>query len=228
MNDSFSRKFEWNVTSNKKIIIFLEFSKKDVKNEIENFGINLKMKNPAYLAKRGFILTRTGLKINYKFVFDMSSFPFKKISNDIISLTGMLRGEDPVSAMLKLVQSIKYKIPPKYYKGKYIMEFFPPLTCMYENYGDCDTKSVLLANIIRGASYKKERMAVIILKGFGIFHAILAIERPPLPGMLSFYIDRIGPFIPLETTDRGWMPGFTNRQVVQCLQKGQFRFVKLF
>ena len=227
-NKKFIREFIWDITEDKTIITQLSLSEVDIRTEMDNFGVNLKIKHPSYIRKRGFIQTRKGLHINYKTVFDNSSANFNELSPVVTFSADIKNNEDPSICFLKFVQNIRYKVPPKFFQGKYIMEFFPPLNCLYRNYGDCDTKAILLASLLEGASFRKERMVIIVLKGFGIFHAILAIERIPLPGMLSFYIDRMGPFIPMETTIKGWMPGFTNRQVNLCLQNGQFRFVKLF
>ena len=225
---SIIREFRWDISENKTIITQLNLSAKDIKTEMNNFGVSLKIKHPSYIAKKGFMMTREGLTINYKTVF-RNSIPFFKQLPAVVTYSADLeKNEDPATCFLKFAQNIRYKIPPKFLKGKYIMEFLPPLNCLYRNYGDCDTKSVLLANLLQGASYKEEKMAVIVLKGFGIFHAILAIKRIPLPGMLSFYIDRTGPFIPMETIGTGWMPGFSNNRVLLCLQNSQFRFVKLF
>jgi len=224
----YTKQFRWDISEDKTIITRLNLPVKDVKKEMDDFGVNLKYRNPSYLSKRGFILSREGLLIDYRSVFRKSAGFFRKLSQDVIFSADLNKNEDPVICFLKFVQTLIYRIPPKFYNGKFIMEFLPPLNCLYMNYGDCDTKSVLLADFLEGASFKKEKMVVIVLKGYGILHAILAIERIPLPGMLSFYIDRMGPFIPLETTNRGWMPGFSNKQVIQCLRNGQFSFVKLF
>lgn len=225
---SYIRKFRWDITENKTIITHLSLPEDEIRTEMDNFGVNLKIKHPAYIKKRGFMKTREGLNINYKTVFHNSIPFFKKLPAVVKYSADIKKNEDPATCFLKFVQNIRYKIPPKFFRGKYIMEFLPPLNCLYNNYGDCDTKSVLLANLLQGASPKGEKMVVIVLKGFGIFHAILAIKRIPLPGMLSFYIDRSGPFIPMETTGTGWMPGFSNNRVLLCLQNGKFRFVKLF
>lgn len=223
-----SRKFVWDLRPDRTIITELELPLKEIKKEMKNFGINLKIKHPSYISKQGFFRTKEGLVLNYKSIFENSIPIFKKISPYITYSAGLNGGKDPIVCFLKFVQAIKYKIPPKFMNGKYIMEFLPPLNCLFLKYGDCDSKSVLLAELLEGDSYKKEKMAIVILRGFGIFHAILAIERTPMPGMLSFYINREGPYIPIETTDKGWMPGFSNKQVLLCLQNGKFRFVKLF
>lgn len=223
-----SRNFRWDISRSKTIITELELPLKGIKEEMNNFGVNLKMKNPSYFHNRGFLISRRELLINYGMVFRNSVKWFRDISGDLLYSAGIKKSTDPLVSMLKFVQAIKYKIPPKFMNGKFIMEFLPPLNCLIRQYGDCDTKSILLANLLAGTSFRNEKMAVIILKGFGIFHAILAVERKPLPGMLYFYIDRMGPFIPLETTDKGWMPGFSNKQVILCLQNGRFQFIKLF
>ncbi len=223
-----TRKYVWDLKPDRTIITELFLPLNEVKQEMKNFGVNLRIKHPSYISKQGFYQTKDGLSLNYKSIFRNSIPIFKKISPFIAYSAGIKEKEDPIICFLKFVQAIKYKVPPKFFNGKYIMEFLPPLNCLFLKYGDCDTKSVLLAELLEGHSYRKEKMAIVILRGFGIFHAILAIERTPMPGMLSFYINREGPYIPIETTDKGWMPGFSNNQVLLCLQNGNFRFVKLF
>lgn len=220
--------YEWEFIKNIKIVTRLKIPSGSMQKDIRTFGISLKMDNPSYLAKRGFIRTREGLRINYKQIFLRSSESFPPLSKDLLDSAHIKKNIDPILHFLKFVQHLKYKIPPKYYRGKYIREFFTPLICLYKKYGDCDTKSILLASFLKGSFYKKEEMGLVVLRGFGIFHAILAVKRKPLPGMLSFFIDNNGPFIPLETTRTGWMPGFSDKRVIFCLEKGKFRFDKLF
>ena len=132
----FIREFRWDISENKTIITQLSLSESDIRTEMDNFGVNLKIKHPAYIRKRGFIQTRKGLHINYKTVFDNSSANFKELSPVVTFSADIKDNEDPSICFLKFVQNIRYKVPPKFFKGKYIMEFFPPLNCLYRNYGD--------------------------------------------------------------------------------------------
>ena len=134
---------------------------------------------------------------------------------------------DYLSEFLFFVQQISNKLPPKIFQGRYTREFFPPLQCLYEKYGDCDTKSVLLAEFLVNFSDSKEKLILMIVKGYGIFHAVLLVKKKPLPGMFSISIANKGIYIPLEATARNWSPGFIDQRVIDCLKAGFFRLEQL-
>ena len=141
--------------------------------------------------------------------------------------------QDPLKPMLSFVQHIPYKLPPNQYKGRFINSFFIPLVVLYEQYGDCDSKSLLLAEFlctVPGAKENgkwKEKTGMILIRGNGLAHAVLAVKRTPLPGMTSLHDMKRGYYILVETTRPGWTPGFISRRVTETIKAGYFRFVQL-
>ena len=165
--------------------------------------------------------------VDYQEIFTRNIKNFSQLSGSLKNSAELTGNADPLLEFLNFVQHITYKEPPKFWQGKYIREFFPPLQCLYEKYGDCDTKCVLLADFLATYPDSKERLAIIIIKGYGIFHTLLAVKRKPLIGMVSLNILGKGIYIPLETTARGWLPGFIGFQSKNCLLKGLLRFETL-
>ncbi|MFC1859928.1 hypothetical protein ACFL9U_18140, partial [Thermodesulfobacteriota bacterium] len=53
-----------------------------------------------------------------------------------------------VILMARFVQHLKYQIPPEP-GDKQIFGFWPPITCLTEKAGDCDSKSTLFAAIFQ-------------------------------------------------------------------------------
>ncbi|MEN8153755.1 MAG: hypothetical protein ABFR75_07000 [Acidobacteriota bacterium] len=217
------RIYKWKNMGNKIISTRFFIRSDNLKNDDKNFGISKKMKHPSYLKKRGFKKIGENIIIDYKEIFKRSLKYFFSHSRRLLKSLKYSDSKDPLNDFLRFVQYIKYKIPPKYIKGKYTGEFFTPLQSLYYGYGDCDTKSILLADLLSGIR-SKEKLGIVIMRGYGIFHAILVIKRNPLPGMKALFFPGKGYFIPLETTIKNWMPGFLDKRAVNCLKSGYYRF----
>lgn len=218
--------FTWMNMKKEEIVSLLKISKKALHSETRNFGIstNIKMRHPRYLKKQGFkMLTGTPV-VDYHEVYTRNVKYFKEIAADVRNSAKIAPGKDPLGDFLRFTQQIQYKIPPKIYNGRYIREFFPPLLCLEKKMGDCDTKSILLANLLGALEGGREKFGILILKGYGIFHSILAIKRKPMPGTLKLYFHGRGFFMPLEVSGGAWNPGFVDRNTFNCLKAGLFRF----
>lgn len=229
------RTFNWQNKKKEKRQTTLKIPKKALKEEIKNFGIVKNMYHPKYLKKQGFKRLGEQFVVDYKEVYQRNLKHFEELTTDLIESTKLEIDQDPLLDLLFFTQQIEYKIPPKILNGKYIREFYPPLQCLEKKTGDCDSKSVLLAEFI-GTLEKKQSsttaaegvtLAVLVLKGYGIFHAILAIKRKPLPGTLKLFFHGKGYFMPLEASGPGWMPGFVGKNTFNCLKAGLFRFEAL-
>ena len=194
---------------------------------MRNFGIVFDIVHPLYIKKQGFRKIGNLYMVNYKKVYERNLKNLEKISVQLSNSAGIKKNMDPLKDFLKFTQQIHYKKPPKYFKGKFICEFFTPLHCLYEKYGDCDTKSILLAGCLGALPGSKEKFILLILKGYGVFHAILAVKRKPLPGMVKLFYHNKGYYIPLETTAPGWLPGFVGRHTINSLKAGLFIYEDL-
>jgi hypothetical protein len=218
------RTFTWINIKKATLKTILKIPDKALKEEIKNFGVVKDMIHPQYLKKQGFKKVGDNIIVDYREVFQRNLKNFKELTADLAKSAKLAKNDDPLVHFLMFIQQIRYSSPPTILGGKYIRDFYTPLQCLERKTGDCDTKSILLAEFLGATAESRERLAILILRGYGIFHAILAIKRNPLPGTLTLYIDRIGYFMPLEASAPGWMPGFVGRNTYNCLKAGLYSF----
>jgi hypothetical protein len=235
-----AREFEWVDPQKKERKTVFHIPEEALKKEIRKFGTLFPDTNPLLLKRRGFrvvgkktylvdrqIREKLITIIDYRQIFERNLVYFQKLTGELIVSVGLAAETDPLFTFLSFVQYIRYQLPPQRYKRKYLNSFFVPLVCLYEQYGDCDSKSLLLAEFLCSAPGSKERTAMVLIKGKGLAHALLAVKRKPLPGMTSLYDIKRGYYIVLETSSPGWSPGFVSRRVIDTLKAGFFIFVEL-
>jgi hypothetical protein len=211
-----------------------------LKKEIRRFGTARPMDNRLFLEKRGFkvigartyarentIYERLISVIDYKQIFQRNLPYFKALTGELIASAQLPGGEDLLYPFLAFVQHIFYKLPPSRYRGKFINRFFVPLVLLYEQYGDCDSKSLLLAEFLCAGPGPGEKPAMVLIRARGLSHALLAVKRKPLPGMTVLHFLKKGYYVVLETTSPGWAPGFINPRLTDVLKEGRFLFVEL-
>ncbi len=235
-----AREFDWVDPQKKERKSVLHIPEDALKKEIRKFGTLFPSTNPLLLKRRGFrvvgrktylvdrqIREKLITIIDYKQIFERNLVYFQKLTGELIVSAELAAETDPLFTFLSFVQYIRYQLPPRRYKRKFINSFFVPLVCLYEQYGDCDSKSLLLAEFLCTAPGSKEKAAMVLIKGKGLAHALLAVKRKPLPGMTSLFDIKRGYYIVLETSSPGWSPGFVSRRVFETLKAGFFVFVEL-
>lgn len=222
----------------------LGIPEKALKREIKKFGKPHAMTNPLLLEKRGFkvigrrdfvqdrrVQEKVYTMVDYKEIFKRNLKYFPPLTRGLMESAELPPGTDPMHTLLCFVQYIKYKQPPKNYKGKFIGEFFVPLVCLHEQYGDCDSKSLLLAEFLTTVPTSKEKVGMVLVRGNGLSHALLGVraglDRKLLPGMTAIFLKKKGYYMVLETTRPKWAPGFIGRRVTDALKAGLFHFVEL-
>ena len=218
----YQRRFAWNGADGKAKQVEWLLAKADVRKEQQEFGVPRDSENPLIMEKKGF--TRIGIDlfiVNYKEIFQRNRDYFRSLTPTLHSAIGGIL--DPLSEFLAFVQNVKFKKPPTYYGNKFINSFFPPLICLYEQYGDCDSKAVLLADFLV-VHDPKERMGLLLIKGGGLNHALLMVKRNPLPGQSALFVINRGYYLPLETTSPGWSPGFIAQPINEAIRAGNFFF----
>lgn len=221
-NRFIARTFTWLNIKKETLQTTLKIPDKVLKEEIKNFGVVKNMVHPQYLKKQGFKKVGDNVVVDYREVFQRNLKNFKELTADLAKSAKLAKNDDPLVHFLMFTQQIRYSSPPTILGGKYIRDFYTPLQCLERKTGDCDTKSILLAEFLGTTAQSQDRSAILILKGYGIFHAILAVKRNPLPGTLTLYINKIGYFMPLEASAPGWMPGFVGRNTFNCLKAGLY------
>jgi len=224
----FLRKFTWQSISKAWRETEFHLSEKDIKKETRSFGVPHGEKSSFFIKKMGYLEIAPNLYIiNYRQIYQRNREYFPALSSALLLSSALPPGEEPLFAFLLFVQQIQYKRPPKYYEGRFIDCFFTPLICLYEQYGDCDSKSLLLAEFLTTLPGAREKVAMIVASRFSTTHSILAVDRKPLPGMTTLYNPGKGYFIPLETSAPGWSPGFISRNVAELIRKGKIFFIDL-
>lgn len=236
-NSWLSRSFHWKDPAGNERQTQFQLDEIQVKEEISRFGQMRGMDDPMLITKSGFkIIGRGGFMIgntvserlytivDYKKVYERHLAFFPPLTRQFMDSIPDNQWRDPLIPLLTFVQQIPFRRPPDRYKGRFIGSFFVPLVCLYEQYGDCDSKSVLLAEFLGTYPGVEEKTAMVMVYGKGIAHALLGVRRKPLPGMTAMYLERSGYFIVLETTRPGWSPGFIDPRITSALKEGYFRF----
>lgn len=234
------REFKWKDPAQKQRETVFQIPESALKAEIRKFGRPRSMTHPLMVEKKGFkiigrrdtivnrhVLERVFTIVDYKKIFLRNLKYFSPLTHVLIESGDAAAGQDPLYLFLSFVQCIRYQRPPGIYRGKFIGSFFVPLVCLYEKYGDCDSKSLLLAEFLAAASDSREKMAMVLIRGRGLAHAVLGIKRKPLPGMTALYFQAKGYFIVLESTRPGWAPGFIDPRVTDALKEGYFMSIDL-
>jgi len=234
------RKFKWEYPKETKRETAFHIPEEALKEEIKKFGIPHSQSHPFFMEKRGFkLLEKSAFMkenifreqyigiVDYPEIFQRNLENFKELTQELMTSTDLSQGKDPLHAFLTFVQYIHYKMPPHYYKGKFINSFFVPLVCLYEKYGDCDSKALLLAEFLYTVPGAREEAVIVLVRGRGLAHALLAVKRNLLPGVTALFDIKKGYYIVLETTRPGWAPGFISRQLTDALKAGFFYLVPL-
>ena len=110
--------------------------------------------------------------------------------------------EDLIGATLSLVQTaLRYQIPPSMEKRLHTCGLLPPARALLTGWGDCDTKTALLASIL--GNWSGMKMVGIAVPG----HYLMAIRR--LPGKGDMFVRYEGlEYVLLEPAGPAWLqPG---------------------
>ncbi|MBI4351929.1 MAG: hypothetical protein HY550_10850 [Elusimicrobia bacterium] len=120
--------------------------------------------------------------------------------------------EDLIGAALSLVQTaLRYKIPPIMDKGLHTCGLLPPARALLSGWGDCDTKTGLLASIL--GNWSAMRMVGVAVPG----HYLMAIRR--LPGKGDMFVRHEGlEYVLVEPAGPAWLePGTVGRATTALL-----------
>ena len=124
--------------------------------------------------------------------------------------------EDIVGAVTSMVQtSIRYRIPPSLEGGRHTGGILPPLKSLVLGWGDCDTKTGLLASIL--SNWDQIRMVGIAVPG----HYLMGILRSPNKG--DWFIEYKGlQYVLIEPAGPAWLePGSIGDDTGPLLESDQ-------
>lgn len=141
-----------------------------------------------------------------RFMFDMFKKALPSVSDTYF-----------INTVIRFIQDIPYKIPPSIYKGKVTSGIFPPVICLTEGYGDCDTKSLLLCCIL-GHKYE-----LIFLTGAR--HAFIGIKQTPQ--MNHEYVEINGQTYVLCEMTYPWDLGTLPISSRYDINQGKYKYITL-
>ena len=123
--------------------------------------------------------------------------------------------EDTIGAALSLVQTaLLYKVPPLIENGLHTGGILPPARALLSGWGDCDTKTALLAAIL--GNWSGMRMVGIAVPG----HYLMAIRR--LPGKGDMFVRYEGlEYVLVEPAGPAWLEPGTVGTHTTALLAGQ-------
>jgi hypothetical protein len=120
--------------------------------------------------------------------------------------------EEMVGAVVSMVQTaIRYKVPAGVENGLHTCGLLPPARSLLSGWGDCDTKTGVLASIL--ASWSGMRMVGIAVPG----HYLMAIRRLPAKG--DVFVRHNGlEFVLVEPAGPAWLePGVVGQNTTALL-----------
>lgn len=121
--------------------------------------------------------------------------------------------DDTLGSVVAFVQTaLEYRIPPDKENGRNILGFYPPARSLELGWGDCDSKSAVLAMVLKAFSGVR-------LVGVQVpRHYLIGVARVPRHG--DAYIEWQGqPYVLLEAAGPAWRPpGSISDQTRAALQ----------
>ena len=121
--------------------------------------------------------------------------------------------EEMVGAVLSLVQTaLVYKIPPMIENGVHTGGLLPPARTILGGWGDCDTKTALMASVL--SSWNTAKMVGVGVPG----HYLMAIRRLPAKGDMFVRYEGLE-YVLVEPAGPAWLePGQVGRHTIELLE----------
>lgn len=132
---------------------------------------------------------------------------------------GEMNEREFITLLANFVQNLKYKVPPAR-RGDYeILGFWPPVTCLNEKAGDCDSKSTLFATLL--SHYRKAASILILTER----HAFIGIKDQHRTFPMD-RVQRVGgrDFLLVEMTNPAEMGKISSKEMAH-LRDGRYRYI---
>jgi hypothetical protein len=160
-----------------------------------------------YLESRGFTLEAGNVtRIDMPQVVKRNGPALKPIALvlDKVATEHRYQSMDIIGAGLSFVQTaLQYKQPDDVYKGKHTGAFIAPLTSVVLGWGNCDSKSALLASIL--SNWAQMRMIGIFMPGHPVGHYVMGVLQIPDAG--DVYVEYEGlKYVLVEPAGPAWLP----------------------
>jgi hypothetical protein len=165
--------------------------------------------------------------IDYQWVIDQSSRELRDAAKDIRSIArrkGYRSRRELVGAFASFVQSLEYRLPPNNRiddNGEEIITIgaIMPIEVLTNQWGDCDSKSMLFATLIRSIDLTE---VVFIVKHEHVFAAVDVIPEPE-DQTIRYKGDD---WVLIELTD-AWPIGRVPEEHIESIDQKQFEIVGL-
>jgi hypothetical protein len=186
-----------------------------LKNIDRQYRLNLKV----YMAGRGFKIEPGNIALVDMPDLVKRNIPWlKRVAQafDRIAKQSRYDSAATIGAVTSFVQlAVRYQIPPKVAAGKNTGGILPPLEALLRGWGDCDTKTALLASIL--GNWEFMRMVGIALP----HHYLMAVRRSPNKG--DMYVRYQGvDYVLIDPAGPAWLPpGQAGSASIDSLQSGQ-------
>ena len=156
-----------------------------------------------YLQSKGFMLLKGGVtRVDVPGVVRQNKPLVKPIAQVFERFATQHRYQsiDIIGAVLSFAQTaINYKNVDPIYKGKHTLGFLLPITTIVMGWGDCDTKTAMVASVL--SNWAQMRMVGISVPG----HYLMAVLQIPDKG--DMFVEYQGlQYILLEPAGPGWFP----------------------
>ena len=186
-----------------------------LKNIDRQYKLNLKV----YMAGRGFRIESGNIAlVDMPDLVKNNITRLKKVAQafERIATQGNYDSMTTIGAATSFVQlALRYQVPPKVGAGKNSGGILPPLEALLRGWGDCDTKTALLASIL--GNWELVRMVGISLP----HHYLMAVRRSPQKG--DIYVRYQGvDYVLIDPAGPAWLPpGLVGSDTADYLQSDQ-------
>lgn len=137
------------------------------------------------------------------------------------ALDNRLNERELILLLVDFVQQLRYQIPPEESGSRTTLGYWPPIICLKEQAGDCDSKSVLFASLYHWI--KDSGCALVLIRN----HAFIAIKNRHKIFPKDKYT-RIGgeDYLLIETTGR-WPAGKVGNEIISKMKRMNFDMINL-
>ncbi|HSQ35899.1 MAG TPA: hypothetical protein VLQ89_07910 [Candidatus Binatia bacterium] len=193
-------------------------SQRHLNDLIENLDRQHKLNLKVYMAGRGFkILKKNVVQVDMPDLVQRNIPRLQKLAQafERIARQGRYDSAATIGAAASFVQiALRYQVPPTVRNGRNTGGIMPPLEALLKGWGDCDTKTALLASIL--GNWELVRMVGIVLP----HHYLMAVRRSP--GRGDMYIRYQGvDYVLIDPAGPAWLPpGQVGAGSVDSLQSG--------
>jgi hypothetical protein len=206
----------------------LEREAEEAKRRWEQDAERLRQEHEAAIQRAGFLLRGDALIPDLARLHRLNVPRVRGLAQQLRALAQANAARDRGAAelMLSFVQELPYRVPPAERGGLFTGELLTPLEVLAEGWGDCDSKSLLFATLVSGAT----RLAVILLRGsshmLAGFAAGTGLEGEPRGEEQAVTFGGRSCLL-CEVSAGVWPPGHVDEKIESAVRAGEYGVVSL-